>query len=58
MLNIDAEIFELFDEQLDFVLFGVAAHVAKLFILVAGDDLVDYACDPVGDSDLRLVSRA
>lgn len=57
MLNIDSKIFELFDEKLDLVLFWVTAHIPKLFVFVAGNDLINDSCNPIGDGDLGLVCR-
>ena len=58
MMYINAKIFELFDEKFDLVLFWIASHVAKLFVFVPGNNLVDCTSNAIGDSNLGLVGRA
>lgn len=55
MLNVHAQVFELFDEELDLVLLRVTAHVSKLFIFVPSNDLIDSPGDSVCDGDLSFI---
>ena len=58
MMNIDAEVAQLSDEKLDFMLLGIRSHVAELFVLFAADYFVNRASDSIGHGDLRFVGRA
>ena len=58
MMNIDAEVAQLSDEEFDFMLLGIRSHVAEFFVLLAADYFINRASDPVGDGDLGLVGRA
>lgn len=57
MLNLNAKIFELLDEEFDFVLFGISAHVAEFLIVVSGYNLVNDSSDSIGYGDFGLVGR-
>lgn len=45
-------------EFLDLLLSRIAAHVAQVFILSSGQDLVDHSCKLVGDGYLGLIFGA
>lgn len=55
MFNINTKIFELFDEKFDLVFFWITTHVTKLFVFVAGDDLIDGSGYTVGNGDFGFV---
>jgi hypothetical protein len=57
MIDINAKIFELLDQKLDLVLFGVTTHISKLFILVAGNNLVNGSGDSISNSHFGFVGR-
>ena len=58
MIDSNAKIFELLDEELDLVFFRVATHVSKLFVLVTGYDFVNGPGNSIGNCDLGFVGRA
>lgn len=58
MMDVDSEVFELPDQELDFVLFGVPSHVTKFLILLAANDFVDGSGNTVCDSDLGLIGAS
>lgn len=58
MIDINAKIFELFDQKLDLVLLGISTHVTKLFILVASNDFVNSPGDAISNCNFGLISRA
>ena len=58
MLHVHTKILELFDEKLDLVFLGIAAHVAELFVFVSGNDFVDYPSYPICNGDLCLIGGA
>lgn len=57
VLDIHAQIFELFDEKLDLVLFWVSAHVTKFFVFISSYDLINHSCNSIRDGDFCLVRR-
>jgi hypothetical protein len=58
MMNVDAEVAQLSDEELDFMLLGVRSHVSQLFVLFAANYFVNCASDPISDRNLGFIGRA
>ena len=58
MMQIHSEVLKLLDQKFDLVLFRIASHITKLFVFVAGYDLVNGSCDSICNRHLCFVGRA
>ena len=55
MLDVDAKALEFSHESLNLLFHGISAHVSKILVRLASEDLVYRPSEPVGDGDLRFV---
>ena len=55
MMDFNAKIFKLFDEEFDFVLLRIPPHIAKLFVFIASNNFVNSSGYSISNSYLGLV---
>lgn len=55
VVNLNAKILELTNEQLDFVLLRIPSHISNFFVLISGNDLVNGAGHTVCDGHFGFV---
>lgn len=58
MMNLDAEVLELTEQEFDFMLLWIRSHVPEFLVLLTSDNLIDRSRDSIGDSDLGFVGGA
>ena len=54
-MDVNAKIFELFDEEFDLVLLWISPYVAELFVFIASNNFVNSSGYSISNSYLGLV---
>lgn len=55
MMDLDAQVFKLSDQELDFMLLWIRSHVAQFLVALAADDFINRPRDPIGHGYLCLI---